>query len=451
MGTALKVASKIDRPLGSTERIYWLLDKLYCLNFVVFAEIEGRLDPARLASALAVVQDENPLLRARIVQAGGDNRFEPVARTAAPLQIELRPLRNWHLAIEAELQRRFDTARAPLARALWFKGAGRKSVLAMCFQHAIGDGRSGLAVLFDLLRRATVDASPPRYKAAHASSQALDLIRRKPLVLGALQGMKFWLDKGRETLLFPQQLPGFDPAARPERRIRVLPFVVAAPQLTRLLANARLHGTTLQGALGAALLLALNQQFPKPGPRRLGLNSLADLRPVLGAELSEADLGLYVSTLHTVHALGLRPDFWALAREIRGALKQIIESGDANLINGVFAPASGLLPGHSVARLVQSVVALAPPSSMLTNLGKVAPPELGDAVALKTLGAVVSPPAQHPVCVAAVSCGGRLFLNLLFDELKLGSGQAQEIGDALMAHLQAGAVKHRAVQARDSA
>lgn len=451
MKLTLNAVSKIDRPLGSTERIYWLLDKLYCLNFVVFAEIDGLLDPARLGSALAIVQDENPLLRARIVQAGGVNRFEPVARTAAPLQLELRPLRQWRQAIETELQRRFDTARAPLARALWFKGAGRKSVLAMCFQHAIADGRSGIAVLFDVLRRATVDGSPPRYKVANASSQALDLIRRKPIALGALQGMKFWLDKGREALRFTQQLPGFDPAARPERRIRVLPFVVAGPQLTRLLAKARQQGTTLQGALGAALLLALNEQFPKPGPRRLGLNSLADLRAVLGAELSEADLGLYVSTLHTVHALGLRPDFWALAREIRSALKQIIESGDANLINGVFAPAPSVLSGQSVARLMQSVVALAPSSSMLTNLGKVAPPELGDAVALKALGVVVSPPAQHPVCVAAVSCRGRLFLNLLFDELKIGSGQAQEIGAALMAQLQAAAAKRSAALARDCA
>ena len=439
MSIAPAAASNIDRPLGSTENIYWLLDKLYCLNFVVFAEIEGRVDARRLASALAVVQEENPLLRARIVQVGGLNRFEAVAREAAPLRLEPRPLRGWRQAVEAELQRRFDTHCAPLARALWFTGAGSKSVLAMCFQHAIGDGRSGLAALFDVLRRATVDGSPPRHKPARASSQALDQIRRKPLALGALQGMKFWLDKGREALQLTQQLPGFDPKARAERRVRVLPQAIAPAPLKRLLAAARQHGTTLQGALGAALLLALNAQFPTAAPRRLGLNSLADLRGVLDADLSENDLGLYASTLHTVHALGAQPDFWALAREIRNALKQTIDAGDANLVNGVFAPPPSVLPAENLARLVQSVVALAPPSSMLTNLGRVEPPDLGDGVALKSLGVLVSPPAQHPVCVTAVSCGGRLALHLLFDELKLSHAQAAAIGEGLMAHLQAAA------------
>ena len=34
----------MNRPLGPTEAIYYLLDQLYCLNFVVFAEVSGSLD-----------------------------------------------------------------------------------------------------------------------------------------------------------------------------------------------------------------------------------------------------------------------------------------------------------------------------------------------------------------------------------------------------------------------
>ena len=39
----------IQRPLGGTEKIYWLLDKLYSLNFAAYVELEGKLDPAWLA------------------------------------------------------------------------------------------------------------------------------------------------------------------------------------------------------------------------------------------------------------------------------------------------------------------------------------------------------------------------------------------------------------------
>ncbi len=78
--------SSIDRPLGSTENLYWLLDKLYCLNFVVFAEVEGRLDGDKLAAAVATVQAENPLLRARIATSRAQRWFKAVPQATAPIK-----------------------------------------------------------------------------------------------------------------------------------------------------------------------------------------------------------------------------------------------------------------------------------------------------------------------------------------------------------------------------
>jgi NRPS condensation-like uncharacterized protein len=420
---AAPLPSSVDRAMGSAETLYWLLDQLYCLNFVVFAELQGRLDPLRLQAALATVQEEQPLLRVRIAPVGGRARFRPVSREAAPLQVQALGLRHWRREIEQQLQQRFEPGQAPLARCLWFKGTGRKAVLAMCFHHAIADGRSGMTVLLDVLRRATVDGAPPRYRPARESSQSLDRIRHKLPVLGALQGLRFWINKGREALQFPQQLPGYDPTARADRRVRTLSHVLPRAVLADLLTRSRQQRTTLHGALGAALLLALNDQFERVAPRSLALNSLADLRGVLDAGLTDQGLGLYVSTLCTVHAVGSQPDFWALAREIRTALKEIIDAGDANLIHGVYPASPVLAPGQSVARLVQVVVALGPPASMLTNIGRIDDVALGDTLAVQSLAFVVSPPAQHPICVTAASYGGRLFVNLLYDEHKLRAAQ----------------------------
>ena len=119
-------------------------------------------------------------------------------------------MRNWRGAIERELQRPFAPGEAPLARFIWFAGSGGKAVAAMVFHHAIADGRSGTAVMLDVLRRATTDTSPPVYKRANASSQSLDVIREQAPMLSALQGVRFWLAKGKEALHFAQQLPGYD-------------------------------------------------------------------------------------------------------------------------------------------------------------------------------------------------------------------------------------------------
>jgi hypothetical protein len=52
----LKAQNCLNRRLGRSEHIYWLLDQLYCLNFVVFAELEGILNEEDLQLALEIIQ-----------------------------------------------------------------------------------------------------------------------------------------------------------------------------------------------------------------------------------------------------------------------------------------------------------------------------------------------------------------------------------------------------------
>jgi hypothetical protein len=427
--------SSIDRPLGSTENLYWLLDQLYCLNFVVFAEVEGRLDAHRVAAALASVQAENPLLRARIATGPARRWFKAVPQASAPMLPEVLRLAHWRREVERQLDARFDTARAPLARLLWFKGAGRRSVVAMTYHHAIADGRSGAKLLLDVLRRAAGEAPPTVLRPAQPSSQSLDLIRRQTPLLGALKQTKFWLERGKDALQPAQQLPGYDPSPATLRRVRVLAYELDASTLTALHGQAHEHRTTVHGALGAAQLLAINEQFPDDGPRRLALNSLADLRASLSGGLTDADLGLYIATLCTVHAMPRRPQFWPLAREIRDALAAIIDAGEGNLIHGVYPAGLALPAGGNFARWMQAIVAAAPASSMLTNIGRIDHVDLGDSLRLKSVAFVVPPPAQHPVCVTAASYDGRMSVQLLYDALKLSGARAGRIGDTLMGHL----------------
>lgn len=104
----------LNRPLGPTEAIYCLLDQLYCLNFVVFAEVNGNLDAPGLEHALKAVQVEQPLLRTQLAVVRGRACFKAVAPEQAPLIAQVRPLRNWRAAVAVELD-------AP------FSGGGRRS------------------------------------------------------------------------------------------------------------------------------------------------------------------------------------------------------------------------------------------------------------------------------------------------------------------------------------
>jgi len=435
MGDQVRRAT-IARPLGGTEKIYWLLDQLYCLNFVVYAELTGDLEPAKLQQALDRVQDEIPLLRSQIVIDGDVPVFAPVAPDEYPLTVQDRPLQGWRHQLRRELDVPFPVGVAPLARVLCFSGKGSKSVVAMVFHHPIADGRSGVSVLVDVLRLATGGDRPPDYRKAHPSAQQLDVIRRQPRVQGVLKEFRFWLDKGREVLRFARQIPGFSAEPTRHRTSGWIPLRLSRQRSASLQAACRSHGTSVHGALGAAQILALSDEFTEHPPRVMALNSLADLRGVLTEELTERDLGLYVSTLTTVHRLSDPPDFWGLAREIRDQLQGVIESGDADLIHSFYPHARWFTPDLAGARMTQNIVALAPPSSMLTNIGRVASLDLHGQVAADRVGFLLSPPAQNPICVTATGYDGQLILNLLFDTDKMTPERAERISRGLVGYLE---------------
>lgn len=428
-------ASNIDRALGPTEDIYCLLDKLYCLNFVVFAEIDGPFDTGRLTGALSAVQAKHPLLRARLAVVGGRAWFKPVAAESHPIPIETGALRDWRSRIEAQLERLFLDA-TPLARIMCFGSGARKSVATMVFHHSIADGCSGADVLLEVLRRAGGEDLPRRYRLAQPSAQTLDLIKLEGQVGASLRTLGYWLQQGKTALKLARQLPGFDMSVRAERRIRVVPFTLAKATVRALLDACRAHGSTMQGALGAAQLLAINDEFGVAQSRNLGLNSLADLRGALGGNLTQQDLGLYIATVTTVHAIAAEPDFWRLAADVRNQLKAVLDSGDANLIHSIHREGA-LYPANQIgARMVQGIVSMGPPSSMLTNVGCFDPLTLAHGAKRRALGFLVSPPAQHPICVTVSSLGEGMHLNLLYDQCKIDAAQARRMAGGMAERLE---------------
>ena len=246
-----KAEAVMDRRLGATENIYTLLDKLYCLNFVVYAEISGSLALEKINQALATVQREQPLLRSQIRLVDGRLWFKPAAANSCRLQVETGPLANWRTTLAAHYGKRFSD-KAPLARFIWLGGRGKKSVAAMVFHHSIADGKSGTNILLEVLRRAGGESLPLRFQAAHPAAQALDLIQHKGVLEGSLQRLKYWLAQGKSVLKFAQQLPGYDGSVTSEQAIKVIPFSLPATTARRLLENCRSNDTTMHGAIGAA-------------------------------------------------------------------------------------------------------------------------------------------------------------------------------------------------------
>ncbi|MBP6704251.1 MAG: hypothetical protein KA385_12130, partial [Vicinamibacteria bacterium] len=76
---------------------------------MVFAEVEGGLEAQSLDDALAAVQAEHPLLRARITEIRGRRWFKPAPSLTPPLRADVLPLEGWRTEVERQFRVPFDT------------------------------------------------------------------------------------------------------------------------------------------------------------------------------------------------------------------------------------------------------------------------------------------------------------------------------------------------------
>src|SRR5437764_6425617 len=146
-------------PLSFAQRRLWFLDQLQpgspVYNVARAVRIEGALDPAVLAAALAESVRRHEVLRAVFIGGAED---EPVQRLspAGPGELPQADLAGLPLAARraearrlatAEAARPFDLARGPLLRATLLRLGAAESLLLPTLHHAVADAWS-MAILF---------------------------------------------------------------------------------------------------------------------------------------------------------------------------------------------------------------------------------------------------------------------------------------------------------------
>ena len=355
------------RPLGSFEHFFWLIDQNRPVHFALAAEVLGTTKPEQWLAALELVQRRHPLLSVRIEADGtGRPHFRRKIGTRIPLRIrqEHDATKDWALEMELELSIPFDLNQAPLIRAVLLHEADR-AVIILVTHHSIADGRSIAFVIRDLLEA--------------LSGKALDSLPLLPWheeILG-LTG------PGAVSLLSSVALAKEDvrptedtsspvsPVPRPATYVREedrrpnIRSLYLTPSLTRnLRERARQEGTTVHGALSAAVALAAWFEKPDLMDAPIRICSPIDTRKLLG--LGEDCAALVDAGIVNIR-LRKPIDFWDVARESKVSLsraqtlKGVVESRGLlcrALADGIDVPAAAAICAQAFAHDI-----------MLTNLG----------------------------------------------------------------------------------
>lgn len=422
------------RSLDLAEKFFWLLDHVSCMNFVVFAELDCLVPLTALQAALADLQAAQPLLNCMI--ASDRNGQLVFMRRSAPLPLRVADVADgeWPTEVAAELAVPFPDESCPLARAIYLTRIGSgTSVLGLTFHHAIADARSAMTVLRALLRVAwageRIDlpayAVPPPMHSLFAAEHDW---HRRPDDVSAIVRLK---SQDARRYGRPAPLPWLDPeqAARIPRFLRI---VLDSATTKDLLQQCRLKCCTLQGALGAAQLLAERELLDGEDEVTLSLTQPVDLRPHLASAPDPNGLGMYVTLLSASYAVHPGASFWNLAAQIRGDIRTQLTRGDGQVLFAEMQTAT-VLPSRAGMAAFRKAMLTTAPGSVVSNIGTVAAVE--SKLPVTSLSFVLCPVPYQAVFTAVSSYGGRLFVNVNYDAAKMAHHSARHLADRMQALL----------------
>jgi NRPS condensation-like uncharacterized protein len=294
-------SNKEVRALGAMERLFWLMDQNHPAHLTVTAEVKGFTNVQSWRDALHEVQKRHPVLSTSINRnEKGQPALYQVDAAPIPLRVVDGSVQGrWELELDREMAVPFTPKQAPLIRSVLIHKP-QSAVLIMIAHHAIADGMSLVFLIRDLLQV----LSGWQIEPLSFSSSAEELLSKQP--------------KGEEIV--QAEAPQAEPALYREGN-GLTPRVAARKLDENLTAalkeRARREGTTVQGALCAALVLAGRKTSSTWRKQPVRVMSPINVRAPLGA--GEA-CGLYL----TGGMVPFQPNdsraFWEQARSAKEEL-----------------------------------------------------------------------------------------------------------------------------------
>jgi hypothetical protein len=327
----------MERQLGKMEQGIVFVDDFSSLIIVVAIRLMNGPPPEILQQALAMLQSRHPLLRVQIERKRGHLYFQDPAQVPPiPLQIsERRDDHQWQTETEAEINQKLDPTTAPLMRVRYLYSTGQDAPSEIIFacHHTIMDATSGISFCHELLslcgamcagqpieERESLSFVPPADKLYPPSFQGLGRLWRT---------VTFMLRQIGGEISYRRQLGnGRRPALHPAVHTRILPIQIPADTTEKFVKRARREKITLNSALIAAELLAVNKHLYQNQTIPLRGIAFADLRPHLKPPVSPENLGAYFSMLQYTVLMSDQRTLWELAREAQQEIYRITKHGD---------------------------------------------------------------------------------------------------------------------------
>ncbi len=421
------------RPLGEVEQGLDIMERAKALCHIVrVIAFEGGLDTELFERALRGVVERRPLVNTRIVRPPDQPPYFARCRQPPEFTVTKRAgEEHWRAEFERQLSTPVGLTSDPLIRVRVLMGNGGGEVVLSC-HHAVCDGRSLTGFCRDLVheyewrqRRAMGD---PDVVAGALSPPIEDIV---PEGLTGTRGKKILDDFVGYIAALLGSPPGYIMTAGPNSGApparHVLTYELPRASMEALTSLARANGTTVGGAISAAILRS-GVEIGGPEGDHLGLASNIDLRPYLREDVPLSNMGVYATTSYGTYA-GIRAKpFWTLAREVTEHVRSSIESLQAHC--------SILLAKSGFEMYLAGVIPRAWPQFMLANLGRMDLPEPRESFRVRSVhgGSPLLGVGPYFFC-SAVGLSGTIVIDVNYQSPDIPEDVAKGFGESLLEHL----------------
>jgi hypothetical protein len=388
--TVTEPAQDVIRSLGSLEHLFWLLDQNRFVHFAVTALISGETSPSDWRRALDRLQKRHPILSVCI---GGEPGSVPLFGqsdvTPIPLRIvEDEPKLRWEAEVGEELATPFTPSQAPLIRAVLIQGA-RDAAFMLVAHHSIADGLSLAYAIRD-----TLDTIAGR------SLRPLPWLPSQDDMMNVSDSLADGQEQDQAEASTPVVYRRHDNARPTIKGLRLSPGLTSSVR-----DRARQEGTTVHGALCAALVLASREVSAACREIPLRILSPINARPLLDAgESCGVFLGAAISVFDR-QAI----DFWDIARHARIGIAANQSSENIAAQLSAFRQVVG--NGAEVAMVAEFCAKVFASEVLLTNLGSLSFDRQFGPVTLKAMfGPAVLTGFEGQQTIGVVTVNGALCL-----------------------------------------
>ncbi|MFD5887291.1 FAD-dependent monooxygenase [Streptomyces sp. NPDC060334] len=326
----------VRRGLSPLERLYWIADLTSPLNVIARARVHGRMSPSLHRRALDILQLRHALLRVAITDdgTGAHPAFVPLDGRRIPLRhVRVRPddptadTRWQHEVDGRELAEGLDWRTGPLLRAVVITSGGTEDEdggdvhdLLLTASHVIADGKTCLSLVREWIEIAARlnRGAPPQAVPRRVLPATDDLLPRRHRGAAGVAGFEALMRREQQASLSrpAQRVIPSEHVPFEQRRTRMTHRFLTAGQLELLVRAAKRHGTTVHGALAAAMVSAVARDSGTPAAAHFSIGSPVDFRADLEPPVLPDEAGTYVATVASRVRYEPGRPLWLMARAI---------------------------------------------------------------------------------------------------------------------------------------